>query len=221
MMTQKDISADKIRVRTNILKTFEASAIAFLCKIMPSWVTSDLLTFVGFTGSLIVAAGLYLGTDNRYWLFLSVLGYAVGWFGDSLDGRLAYFRNIPRKWYGWALDISVDWITVFIMGAGYYYYFTDYKFFAFVFVFAYGWAMINSLLKYKITNTYSIDTFLMGPTEVRIIICLFMAAEVFLSGSLLFLSIGGSLLLAIFNIVDLVQLLKFGDIRDIEEKSQK
>ena len=107
------------------------------------------------------------------------------------------------------------------MGAGYYYYFTDYKFFAFVFVFAYGWAMINSLLKYKITNTYSIDTFLMGPTEVRIIICLFMAAEVFLSGSLLFLSIGGSLLLAIFNIVDLVQLLKFGDIRDIEEKSQK
>lgn len=212
---------EKKRVRTNILKNSEASAIAFLCKIMPSWVTSDILTFIGFTGSLMVAAGLYLGTENRFWLVFSIFGYAVGWFGDSLDGRLAYYRNIPRKWYGWALDISVDWITVFIMGAGYYYYFTDYKVYAFVFVFAYGWAMINTLLKYKITNSYSIDTFLMGPTEVRIIICFFLIAEIFLPGSLLVFGIGGSLLLVIFNISDLVQILKFGDIRDLEEKSQK
>lgn len=211
----------KNRKRTNILKNYEASVISFLCKIMPSWVTSDLLTFVGFTGSLIVAAGLYLGTNNNIWLLFSVFGYAVGWFGDSLDGRLAYFRNTPRKWYGWALDISVDWITVFIMGAGYYYYFTEYKIFAFVFVFAYGWAMINSLLKYKITDSYTIDTFLMGPTEVRIIICLFLIAEIFLPGSLILLGVGGSLILTIFNIYDLVLILKSGDERDRVEKSKR
>lgn len=211
----------KNRKRTNILKNYEASVISFLCKIMPSWVTSDLLTFVGFTGSLIVAAGLYLGTNNNIWLLFSVFGYAVGWFGDSLDGRLAYFRNTPRKWYGWALDISVDWITVFIMGAGYYYYFTEYKIFAFVFVFAYGWAMINSLLKYKITDSYTIDTFLMGPTEVRIIICLFLIAEIFLPGSLILLGVGGSLILIIFNVYDLVLILKSGDERDRVEKSKR
>ncbi len=113
------------RKRTNILKDVETKVIAFFCRIMPSWVTSDILTFIGFSGSFIVTAGLYLGVANRHWLLLSILGYAVGWIVDSLDGRLAYFRNIPRKWYGWVLDISVDWITIGIMGAGYYLYFEE------------------------------------------------------------------------------------------------
>lgn len=220
-MSTKNRSQDIQRVRTNILKNYEASLISFLCRIMPSWVSSDLLTFIGFTGSLIVVLGLYLGTENKYWLLLSIAGYFVGWFGDSLDGRIAYYRNKPRKWYGWALDISVDWISVCIMGLGYYYYFADYKFTAIIFVFSYGWAMINSLLKYKITGSYSIDTFLMGPTEVRIIICLFLLFEMFYSNSLLILSTGGSLLLIFFNLSDLNSILKSGDERDIDEKMQK
>ena len=80
----------KNRKRTNILKNSEASLISYLCQIIPSWITSDMLTFIGFVGSLIVTAGLYLGTSDKNWLLLSILGYAVGWFGDSLDGRLAY-----------------------------------------------------------------------------------------------------------------------------------
>ena len=80
---------------------------------MPQWVTPNILTAIGFAGSIMVALGLWYAQSNPLFLFFSVFGFAVQWFGDSLDGRLAYWRNIPRKWYGWALDISVDWISIF------------------------------------------------------------------------------------------------------------
>ena len=98
------------RKRTNILKDAEFKLIEYLCRIMPSWVNPDLLTGTGLFGSVITAVGLVLAIGNPYWLILSVLGFVINWFGDSLDGRLAYYRNIPRKWYGWALDLNVDWI---------------------------------------------------------------------------------------------------------------
>ena len=57
-----------------------------------------------------------------YWDRLYLLLRArliINWFGDSLDGRLAYYRNKPRKWYGFSLDITVDWFTTLLIGAGY------------------------------------------------------------------------------------------------------
>jgi hypothetical protein len=221
MPTQSSNNSGNTRKRTNILKKGEASTIALLCRIMPGWITSDILTFIGFMGSIIVTAGLYLGLNNKYWLLMSIFGYVVGWFGDSLDGRLAYYRNIPRKWYGWALDISVDWITVGIMGMGYFIFFDSYKYIAFIFVFVYGWSMINSLLKYKVTDKYTIDTYLMGPTELRIIICIFLLLEIFIDNSLILLGFGGSLILIVVNTLDLLAILKSGDIRDLAEKAQK
>ncbi|MGB4960793.1 MAG: hypothetical protein WBO36_15025, partial [Saprospiraceae bacterium] len=175
----------KTRVRTNILKKLESSIIQYFCKVMPEWMTSDMLTGIGLGGSILIGVGLYLANSEPIWLALCVAGFAIQWFGDSLDGRLAYYRNIPRKWYGWALDISVDWISIGLIGGGFYYYFDQYKFVSFLFVFAYGWSMINSLLKYRITDRYSIDTFLMGPTEVRILICIFLVLEYLFPGTLL------------------------------------
>ena len=81
--------------------------------------------------------------------------------------------------------------------------------------------MLNSLLKYKVTDKYTIDTFLMGPTELRIIICIFLLLEIFIENSLLFLGFGGSVILLIVNTADLFILLKNGDIRDLAEKSKK
>ncbi|MBK9255941.1 MAG: CDP-alcohol phosphatidyltransferase family protein [Saprospiraceae bacterium] len=218
-MTQTSGSILKSRKRENILKKAEFRTIGFLCKIMPSWVTSDMLTFTGLLGSLIVALGLYLGNSNKVFLLLSVFGFMVQWFGDSLDGRLAYYRNKSRKWYGWALDISADWISVCIIGFGFYYYIDYYKFAAFIFIFTYGWSMINSLLRYKINDQYTIDTFSMGPTEVRFIICFFMLLDIFVNQTLLVFAFAGSLVLFIINMIDLLGILKLGDIRDASEKS--
>jgi hypothetical protein len=209
------------RKRTNILKNSEQKTIEFLCGIMPSWVSSDLLTFIGFLGSIIVSYGLYLGDTDSIYLIISVFGFVVQWFGDSLDGRLAYFRKTPRKWYGWALDITVDWISIGIIGAGFYYFFDSYAYIAFLFVFTYGWSMINSLLRYKITNSYQIDSNYFGPTELRIIICFFILLEIYIPGVLWYFGVAGSGILAIFNIKDLSLVLEAGNAKDALEKQNK
>lgn len=209
------------RKRTNLLRNYEQKTIEYLCGIMPEWITSDILTFIGFFGSIVISIGLYFGNFNKVWLALSVIGFAVQWFGDSLDGRLAYWRNKPRKWYGWALDITVDWISICIIGFSFYYFMDTYKYVAFVFIFGYGWAMINALLRYKITDAYSIDSNFMGPTELRIIICIFIIIEYFIPHTLIAFAFVGSTILIYFNILDLRDILKDGNERDAKEKAEK
>ncbi len=174
------------RQRTNILKHVEKKTIEDLCSVMPQWMSSDMLTLIGFLGSILIAVGLYFAKYDKIYLAVSIIAFAIQWFGDSLDGRLAYYRDKPRKWYGWALDITVDWLSIGIIGFGFYYYFESYKYIAFLFIFAYGWSMINALLRYKITDAYSIDTNLMGPTELRIIICIFIIIDYFVPNTLMY-----------------------------------
>jgi hypothetical protein len=153
---------------------------------------------------------------------LGVLGLAVNWFGDSLDGRIAYYRNQPRKWFGFSLDIIMDWIGTVLIGLGYMVYSeNEYELIAFVFVVLYGWAMIISQLRYKITDKYTIDSGLFGPTEVRILISLILISEVIFPGSLKFFGILMCVALFIIDIIDTNKLLKLGDIRDEAEMAAK
>ena len=73
-----------------------------------------------FVGSLITCgsfvAAHYFGIS---YLLFSLLGLFINWFGDSLDGRLAYYRNKPRKWFGFTLDLIVDWLGTILMGLGF------------------------------------------------------------------------------------------------------
>lgn len=224
MESKKTTAGERIRAsreRKNILKELEFTTIEFLCKIMPKWVFPDLLTGIGLFGSVIISAGLVLAVQNRLWLFLSVFGFAVQWFGDSLDGRLAYYRNIPRKWYGWSLDINADWIGICIIGLGFYFYFPDYKIISYIFVVAYGGSMIVSLMRYKIANVYVIDAGIMGPTELRILISLFMIAEIYFPGVLQIFGLVGSGILMLINLIDSFKVMTLGDLRDIEERKAK
>ncbi len=108
------------RVQTSILNPIEKKILVWLAERMPSWVTSDMLTFVGFLGALMMAAGYALANNNLNWLWLSCLGLVVNWFGDSLDGSLARVRNTQRKTYGFFIDHNVDVIneTIMFIGVG-------------------------------------------------------------------------------------------------------
>lgn len=206
------------RQRNHILKEAEMKTIQFLCRKMPSWATSDLLTFTGIIGAVIVYLGLILALTNKYCLLISIVGFAVHWFGDSLDGRLAYYRNIPRKWYGWSLDINADWISVCVIGLGFYNYFQDFKVVAFLFVVAYGGSMILTLLKYKINNEYTIDKESISPTELRIIICVVLIIEIFVPSSLQIFAGIAALGMLYLNAKESQELMKIGDERDVSEK---
>ena len=65
------------RIQTSILNSLEKKALVWLAERMPSWVTSDMLTFLGFLGALIVAAGYSLSNLNLQWLWLSCFGLLV------------------------------------------------------------------------------------------------------------------------------------------------
>jgi len=216
----KIISQD--RGRTNLLRKYEQKTIAYLVQRIPLWVSSNILTGIGFFGSFIILFSFILATYfGEIYLLLGVFGFMVCWFGDSLDGRIAYYRNKQRKWYGFALDITADWIGVVLMGWGFVIYIDDaWEIFGFCFVVLYGWEMLTTLLRYKITNTYSIDSGLFGPTEVRIVISMILILEVLLKGSILYSAALACVLLFISNIIDTNKLLKMADDRDIEERGK-
>jgi hypothetical protein len=214
-------SISQDRTRTNLLRKYEQSALAFLVQRIPSWISSDMLTAIGFFGSVIVFASFILATYlDRNYLLLGVPGFFISWFGDSLDGRLAYFRNIPRKLYGFTLDISIDWISIILIGCGYIAYAEGiWELLGYGFVVMYGWEMIIALLRYKITGKYSIDSGIFGPTEVRIIISAIMVTEVLFPGSLIYSVMIIGLVLFITNILDTRKLLKIAD--DLDKKGLK
>ena len=212
-ITQRTFSDRK---RTNVLKRAEQLTIVFLLPKVPKFISPNLLTLIGTLGSGFVFLAFVLGTYVANWyLLLGIFGLVINWLGDSLDGRLAYYRNIPRRWYGFVLDIIADWIGIVLIGFGYYIYAKNgTQIVAFTFVAFYGWSIIISQLRYKITNEYSIDSGFVGPTELRFIIALILITEVLFRDSIVYLAGLITAILFIINIVGSLKLLKLGDLKD-------
>lgn len=220
--TQQEIvkTISEGRTRTNLLRKYEQSTLAYLVQRIPAWMSSDMLTAIGFLGSVIVFLSFVLAVYvNRYLLLVGVLGFVISWFGDSLDGRVAYYRHKPRKWYGFSLDVTVDWLGVILMGGGFIVYaISPWKIIGFLFVVLYGWEMITALLRYKIINQYSIDSGAFGPTEVRILISLILVLEVIFKNSIIYTSSLACLVLLIMNILETKKILQLADERDKNER---
>ena len=204
------------RERTNILRKYEQNTIAFLVQRIPSWISSDMLTGIGLFGNLLVAMSFILATYfNKYYLLIGVLGFMISWFGDSLDGRIAYFRKKARKWYGFTLDITTDWIGIIFIGLGFMVYVeSEFIWLGYAFIVLYGWEMLTAAIRYKITGKYSIDSGLMGPTEARIIISILLILEVLITGSIIYIGIITNIGLLVSNIINFTNLLKQADQRD-------
>ncbi len=211
------------RNRTNILRNVEQNSIAFFVKKIPSWISSDMLTGIGFFGNILVFLSFILAAYfSPNFLLLGVVGFMVSWFGDSLDGRIAYYRNIPRKWYGFALDVTTDWIGIVLICFGFIIYVKGvWEIIGFAFVVLYGWEMITTMIRYKISNQYSIDSGLLGPTEVRIVISGILVLEAFVNGSILYSGSIACVVLFVSNIIDTLKLLKLADSKDNEERKEK
>ena len=213
----------KGRERTNILRQPEQNFIAFLVQRVPAWITPDGLTGIGMIGSLITMSSFILAHHfGRIYLLLGILGLFINWVGDALDGRLAYYRKTPRKWYGFSLDYIVDWLSNICIGIGFILYVEgSARLIGFGFVVLYGWAMMIALLRYKITNKYSIDSGFLGPTEVRVLISAILVLEIFVANSIIVSGLVICVVLLIINIIDFRKLLVIADRRDKREKIEK
>ncbi|MBE8713616.1 CDP-alcohol phosphatidyltransferase family protein [Sphingobacterium hungaricum] len=221
MEANKSLFSD--RKRTNILSSPEQKLIIYLVPRVPSWISSDGLTAIGTFGSVLILISFILAKYVAIpYLLLGILGFIINWVGDSMDGRIAYYRNKSRKWYGFSLDIIMDWVSTVMIGLGYVIYADGkWELTGFLLVACYGWSMIISQLRYKISDKYTIDAGLVGPTEIRVIICLVLLLEVLFPGTMDYLVIVITCILFFINIGDTKKLLDLGDERDRLEKENK
>lgn len=162
-------SVNHTRVNQSILGALEKRALKWLAERMPAWVSPDLLTTIGFLGSLIIFAGYLLTTVDVRFMWLASFGFVMNWFGDSLDGTLARYRKIERPHYGYFIDHVVDTaaeLLVFV-GVG----LSPYVNLTLALLALIGYLMVAN---YVYITTYVSDEFRisyakLGPTEIRLI----------------------------------------------------
>ena len=159
-----------VRIQQNILARGERRLLNWICPRLPAWVTPDQLTALGFAGAVLVAAGYVLSWFDSEWLGLSLVGYIVNWFGDSLDGSLARWRRTERPSYGYFLDHSVDAIGTLLMigaiGASPYMRLDV----ALMAVIGYFLLSIHTFLAAKVVGEFRLSYMAGGPTELRLML---------------------------------------------------
>src|SRR5438309_7413374 len=99
---------DAAREQTSILAPLERAALRGLARRMPAWVNSDHLSVLGLLGMIAAGAGYAASKYNPLMLHLVNVFIFLNWFGDSLDGTLARFRDRQRPRYGFYVDHIID-----------------------------------------------------------------------------------------------------------------
>ena len=222
-----DIKRHK-RVNDILLGPLERPALKWLAGHLPAWVSPDMCTTIGVLGSMIILVSYLLSGLNRNFLWLASLGYIVNWFGDSLDGTLARFREIERPKYGFFVDHITDAIgqVMIFLGLG----LTPYIRFdvACLTLIAYLLLSVLVYVRMCIEGEFKISYAGLGPTEIRVLAILLntsmfffgphsfsfsvgMLGQVFFSGYDLFVIFIGLLLLSFFIVTaskDTMRLVK-------------
>ena len=158
------------RIQENLTAGVERRILNWLCERLPLWWTPDRLTALGFSGAVVIAIGYVLSNWSANWLWLSVVGFLVNWFGDSLDGSVARFRKIERPNYGYFIDHSLDSLanTLFVLGMGLSPYLRMDT--ALCGLAGYLLLSIHTFISAKVTGVMSLTYLGGGPTEVRMML---------------------------------------------------
>ena len=158
------------RIQENLVARTERRVLNRLCAILPRWITPDILTAIGMFGSFMVFAGYLSSNVDEDWLWLSIAGYIVHCFGDSLDGSLARFRRIERPRYGYFLDHSCDGFATMlvVVGIG----LSSYVELTVALIALVGYLLmsIHAFLSVKVVGELRLSYLNAGPTELRLVL---------------------------------------------------
>lgn len=173
--------ADKkaVRIQNSILNGAEKKTLAWLAERQPKWVVSDMLTLVGIIGALMIGAGFVLCSKNINWLWLSIAGFVVNWYGDSLDGTLARVRNTQRPLYGYYLDHTVDCFNEAFMFLGLGLSYLMRLDIALMILIVYLFLTVNVSVNAHLKSEFKLTYGKLGPTEFRVIACLLIMCVIF------------------------------------------
>ena len=164
------------RIQKSFLATAEKKTLLWLAERTPAGINSDHLTVLGLLAMAGAGAGYIWSAKNRVGLMLVIGCLAANWLGDSLDGTLARFRNCPRPRYGFYVDHVVDaFSAAFLLGglalSGY-----MSPWIALGLLIAYLMLSVEVYLASYTLGDFRISYFRMGPTELRLLLCVGNAA---------------------------------------------
>lgn len=160
------------RETETLLSFIEKPALNWLAKNLPPYFTPDVLTTLGLSGSILSGLGYALSLYSDCYLWLASFGLLVNWFGDSLDGTVARFRNIERPKYGFFIDHTLDSVSMIFIGIGVG--LSPHARFDFVLLALVSYLLMSILVYIKtfVHGVFKISYFGFGPTEVRLFIIL-------------------------------------------------
>lgn len=161
--------ADAVRIQTSVLNAAEKKVLVWLAQRQPRWMTSDILTYIGTFGAIVIAAGYILSAWNPAFLWISSMGFVINWYGDSLDGTLARVRNLQRPVYGYYLDHTIDAINEVIIFVGVGLSGLIHLEIALLALVMYLLMTINVSINAHLKKKFRLTYAKMGPTEFRII----------------------------------------------------
>lgn len=161
--------ADAVRIQTSVLNAMEKKVLVWLAERQPAWVTSDILTYLGTFGSVVIAAGYILAAWNINFLWLSSLGFVINWYGDSLDGTLARVRKTQRPIFGYYIDHTMDVINELMMFVGVGLSGLMHFELAVLVLVVYLMLTVNVSINAHLKKEFRLTYAGMGPTEFRII----------------------------------------------------
>ena len=160
------------RVQVSFVTAAEKRALAWFAARMPASIGSDQLTILGFLGQIMVGVSYALSRNNRAWLLWGILFLAINWFGDSLDGTVARFRNRQRPRYGFYVDHVIDAIGSTILMTGLALSGLMSPLIAMALLVAFLLLAIEVYLATYTIGSFHLSFFNLGPTEIRIILAI-------------------------------------------------
>ena len=140
---------------------------------MPRWVNSDHLTVLGFLGMILAGVSYSLAKWYPAVAFpAAVVCLGINWFGDSLDGTLARYRNQQRPRYGFYVDHIIDSFgAIFLIGGlGLSGYMTGTITMALII--AYLLLSIELYLATYCVGVFRLSFSIWGPTELRVVLAI-------------------------------------------------
>lgn len=160
------------RTQQSFLAGLEKKTLLWLAARTPLWINSDHLTLLGLLAMAGAGAGYWWSRSNRAGLIVVVICLAINWLGDSLDGTLARFRKCCRPRYGFYVDHVVDaFSALFLLGglalSGY-----MSPWIALGLLVAYLMLSVEVYLASYTLGDFTISYFKMGPTELRLLLCI-------------------------------------------------
>ena len=169
---KKDNFHDADREQTSVLAPVERTILRGLARRMPAWINSDHLSVLGLAAMLVAGVGYAASRQNPLMLHVVNLCIFLNWFGDSLDGTLARYRDRQRPRYGFYVDHIIDTFGAMflIFGLAISGFMSERVAAAMLVVFF--MLAINSYLTAYALGVFKISHWKMGPTETRLLLCI-------------------------------------------------